>query len=182
MGVAIANSIPAANTTAAGTVKVGNNLSVNATGFLESTYFNPSIASLVTISNTSTFTANSSVDIIFGDTNAAGANINVILPLNAAEGKTYTVKNTGNNSVVVYSTTAGRVETPNWGTFGNGYTISSLGDAESWVFNSGYYRHVGSKRTPATGPYADDTAAAAAGIRLYQSYYDASGFLKIRLT
>lgn len=184
LSAAVSNNIPAANTTIAGTVKVGNNLSVNATGFLEATYFNPSIYSIVTISNTSTYTANSSVDVILCDPATAGANVNVILPLNATQGKTYTVKNinANNHYAVVYATTPGRIETPNWGTFGNGYSIGQLGDAECWIFDNGYYRHIGSKRTPATGPYADDATAAAAGVKVYQSYYDASGYLKIRLT
>lgn len=101
------------------------------------------IKSLQTVSANTT--ANSTVEIIFVDTNLAGANVNITLPSAATTGKVYTVKNinAGGFSALVTSDIASRIEDPTTGGFVTSYALSSSGNVHTWVSDSGYFRVVG---------------------------------------
>lgn len=89
-------------------------------------------------------TANSSIDIIFVDTNLAGANVQITLPTSASNGKLYTVKNinAGGFSAIVTADAASRIEDLT-GAFTTSFALSASGDFNIWVCDNGYYRRVG---------------------------------------
>ena len=174
ISTAVTTNYTYANTTSAGVVKVGENLSVNATGYINASLtgytgsqgvgFTGSIGStgtigytgstgstgtigytgstgtsvktLATVSVTGPTTISS--DITFADPNAAGANVNLILPSSPTSGSVYTVKNINAGGHVVYVQTNGvnSMETET-GSIGSGVyaTISSSGNYLTWVYD-----------------------------------------------
>lgn len=87
------NTNSVANTTAAGIIKVGTNLSVNATGFLNNDLTVPATG-VQRVTTSGTTAANLSAKVIFCDPNAAGANITIQLPnTGISDGREYIVKN-----------------------------------------------------------------------------------------
>lgn len=126
------STMPVANSTQFGVVKVGTDLSVNATGYLNATQGLPEdnrnygytlsiddsgnvvwsafsgVYSLKTINDTTTYTATATDTVLLVDPNAVDANIEITLPLNGntVQGKQYIIKNinAGANHVVKVTT------------------------------------------------------------------------------
>jgi hypothetical protein len=104
-----------------------------------------SLRDIITV-NTTTYTANSTNDIIFCSPSAAGANITITLPSTAANGKSYTVKviAPGGNQLIVGSSDAtSRIEDVSTGSLVLEYSMSAAGAVRTWVCDGGYYRIIG---------------------------------------
>ena len=87
-------------------------------------------------------------DVTFADPNAAGANVNLILPSSPPSGRVYTVKNINAGGSVVYVQTNGTNNMENEaGSIGSGIyaTISTTGDFITWIYDGGSstYRIIG---------------------------------------
>jgi len=169
------NTATVANTTAAGIVKVGNNLSINASGHISGN------TKYVYGSNDFYITANTT-DLVF-NTGSNGANGGFIwshsnTQLLKLERDGHLVVNSlrsrkayGNSDLIVGS----GANTDYLWTFGNtgNLTLPANGDIK--------YAN-GHSALQVKGPYVNDTAAAAANVAINSLYYDASGNVKIRLT
>ncbi len=98
----------------------------------------------VTVTTPTAITA----DVVFGDPNAAGGNVNLVLPASPANGTVVTVKNinAGGNSVFVQTNGINNMETEA-GTIGSGVyaTIAATGDFITWIYQSSgsVYRIIG---------------------------------------
>lgn len=104
-----------------------------------------SVRDIITVTTT-TYTANSTNDIIFCDPNAAGGNVDITLPASAANGKIYTIKNINPGGHVVNITgsdATNRMEDVNTGTFTLTISMSNPGEVQTWACDNGYYRHIG---------------------------------------
>jgi hypothetical protein len=117
-------------------------------GTTQTTASYPSIPtrSIQTVSVVGPTTISSSV--VFGDPNAAGANVNLLLPSNPSNGAIYTVKNINSGGRVVYVQTNGVLNIENEsGSIGSGVyaTISASGDFITWIYDnsSTTYRIIG---------------------------------------
>jgi hypothetical protein len=89
-----------------------------------------------------------SSSVVFGDPNAAGANVNLLLPSSPSDGSIYTVKNINSGGSVVYVQTNGVLNIENEsGSIGSGVyaTISASGDFITWIYDnsSTTYRIIG---------------------------------------
>lgn len=85
-------------------------------------------------------------DVVFGDPNAAGGAVNLVLPASPATGTIVTVKNinAGGNSVLVQTNGINAMETES-GTVGSGVyaTIATTGAFITWIFDGSTYRIIG---------------------------------------
>jgi len=99
----------------------------------------------VTYVNTTSFTANSSTDVIFCNPSEAGANVTITLPADS-NNKTYTVKclnTTGQIIVVTTSNTSQTtIEAPIGGAVGNATSLTSIGEVYTWLSYNGVYRKI----------------------------------------
>lgn len=119
-----------ANTTSAGVIKVGANLSVNATGFLNNDLV-VLPAAVQRVSSSGTTEANTLAKFILCDPNAATANITIQLPnTGIVDGREFVVKNINDGGNIV------TVEVPGLQMEG----ISGLG-SNAVLANSGYTGH-----------------------------------------
>jgi hypothetical protein len=86
--------------------------------------------------------------VVFADANAAGGNVNLVLPNNSANGTEITVKNINAGGFSVFVSTDGvqNIETES-GTIGSGVyaTITGTGDFITWIYQSSTttYRIIG---------------------------------------
>lgn len=96
----------------------------------------------VTIVKTTTYTANSTEEIILADPNTAGDQITISLPNTAANGKIYTIKNiNAANSVLVDSVgSPSIIETHGLGTLNTYDDLTQNGNTVTWVYYNGVYR------------------------------------------
>lgn len=158
-----------ANNTSAGVFKVGNNLTVNSTGFMSaatggslgqilvssgtgssSWMYNPGVDQLIIENYTTTYTASNTDNYIFCDPNDPGS-ITVTLPTSAPQGKEYNIKNlTGTPGVKYVTVTTDQpskryLENPETGQFVQSYIIANRGDLQSWIHDGDVYRHIGSQ-------------------------------------
>jgi len=76
----LAIGFPSANTTSAGVIKVGNNLSVNATGFLSTNVASDKGVYPLTYINTASYNVASTDVILLVDPNSLDANVRIVLP------------------------------------------------------------------------------------------------------
>lgn len=162
-----------ANSSVAGIVKVGNNLSINATGHLNVvdwlSYANDSVAGTVKVGNNLSVNAtgyinydkNKSIvvlsnttpyiiadeDIVIVDAGAAGGNVEVIFPPTNSEGRTVTVKtiNTDVNTITIsIEDNTMRLENPaSLSDYDASVDLSQNGKFGTWTYNNGYYRCIG---------------------------------------
>jgi hypothetical protein len=169
------NTATVANSTAAGIVKVGNNLSINASGHISGN------TKYVYGSNDFYITANTS-DLVF-NTGSNGANGGFVWTY----ANTQLLKLERDGHLVVNSLRSRH-------TYGNGDLVVGSGPNTNYLWTFG---NTGNLTLPAngdikyanghsalkvTGPYANDSAAASGNVAINSLYYDASGNVKIRLT
>lgn len=116
--------------------------SVQTTAYTGST---PTLATVRTISTSGPQSATVSDDIVLCDPNAAGGNINIVLPSNPPTGKTITVKNinSGGFNLYVQPNSPNGIETET-GTVGVGMyaTMSASGSTMTWVFANSIWRAI----------------------------------------
>lgn len=101
----------------------------------------------VTLVNTTSYSANSTQEVLLCDPNAAGNSIILYLPNSVANGKVYTVKNINDGGYDVYVRANGSpsiIEVHGVGTFSANDTLSQSGNVVSWVYYDGVYRVISS--------------------------------------
>jgi len=100
---------------------------------------------VTTVSTGGVVNATLAQEILLCDPNAAGANVNILLPASPYEGKIYTVKNINAGSYVVYvqPDIAHSIETET-GTVGTEIfaTLTNTGATMTWVYSNGVWRAI----------------------------------------
>lgn len=142
----LTNNLRYANTTVSGVIKVGNNLSTNATGFLNAT-INAGIKWTKLIDTTTPYTVAANDEVIICDPNAAGGDITINFPNTNTEGKLFTVKNInngGHNCYVKIADLSSKLEIPGTGTLNSNNNLNASGKFATWIYSSGAYRCIGS--------------------------------------
>jgi hypothetical protein len=97
----------------------------------------------VTYVSSNSYIANISDEIILCDPNTAGNNITVTLPVPAANGKIYTVKNINGEGYNVYvqsSDSSSTIEVHGAGILNSYDNIANSGNTVTWVYGQGAYR------------------------------------------
>jgi hypothetical protein len=134
--------------TSAAPLSVGSIASVGNIGFSDNTYQTTAWTGTVTKSIATVSVTGPTVittDVVFGDSNAAGDNVNLVLPSAPATGKVITVKNINPGGNVVYIQTDGidNMETES-GSVGNGVYATLANTAPiTWVYDGATYRIIG---------------------------------------
>ena len=145
----LAIGFPSANTTSAGVIKVGNNLSVNATGFLSTNVASDKGVYPLTYINTASYNVASTDVILLVDPNSLDANVRIVLPTsNVATGRQVLIKNInpGANRKVNVTTDAGiltnsnYLEDPVTGSFVVSNQIGVKGESHTWIWDGTVYR------------------------------------------
>jgi len=117
--------------------------------------FTKSLTRPVTVVTNTSFTANSSHDILIC---RPTENSTIIFPAASANGKSYTVKYAnGAGTITVQSNTAGRLENPSTGALGDTYVLTT-GQAHSWAYNNGFYLYLGTPSAAVTDGLANSAA------------------------
>jgi hypothetical protein len=132
-----------ANTTVAGIIKVGTNLSVNASGFLNNDLSVPAFG-VQRISTSGTTAANLSAKFILCDPNAATANITVQLPnTGISDGREFVIKNINDGGNIVTVVVPG-LQIEGLSGLGSNATLSNTAYTGHWVWDqtSTVYRAV----------------------------------------
>jgi hypothetical protein len=108
------------------------------------------IISYTLIDQSNTYTALLTDDVIFADPNNINKDITITLPITAANGKIYQIKNLNpginqHSTIVRTSANTDLLENPVTGEFVSSFSIDQRGDAQEWIFDGQFYRHLGSQ-------------------------------------
>jgi hypothetical protein len=162
----ITTTLNYASNTTAGVIKVGDNLTINATGYLiaSASGGNTSGIDAYTYVNTAgTYNATINDTVIFCNPNVAGDDITVVLPIDISQGKRYEIKNVDNSGgglkvrVTTDQPSFNYVENPFLGGMGQYFDITITNDQQSWIFDGSLYRHTGSLTSAPIFAASEDT-------------------------
>ena len=151
----ITTTLNYASDTTAGTIKVGDNLTINATGFLSASASGngantSGIDAYTYVNSSNNFTATIYDTVIYCNPNVVGSNINVILPTDVPAGKHYSIKNIDNSGgglkvrVTTDHPSSNYLENPFLGGMQQYFDITITNDQQEWIFDGSLYRHTGS--------------------------------------
>lgn len=145
-------TLPTANSTQSGVIKVGSFLTVNTSGYLSVVPGGTEgVYPLTYVQNTNTYTVTANDVIIFVDPNSNDSDVQIILPTTGVEhGREFLIKNInpGANHKVKVITDAGissnsnYLEDPVTGNFIVSYDIGVKGESHTWIFNTTTYKHL----------------------------------------
>jgi hypothetical protein len=150
----VSNILNYANNTSAGVIKVGDNLTINSTGFLSTTaVLSPTdngIDAYTYLNNTYSYVASVDDTIIYCNPNAVGQDITITLPMDIPTGKNFKIKNidnAGGGLKVIVTTSdpmSNYIEDPVTGALTQYVELILTNDQQDWVFDGSLYRHTGS--------------------------------------
>jgi len=147
----LSNTIVRANTTTFGTVKVGENLSVDINGFLNANSGSDAVYPITYVRNNTQYTVANTDVLVFVDPNSVDANVRIILPItNVANGQEFFIKNLdpGANHIVKVTTQPGIDSGANYvedhvdGRFKVNIDLGVKGESHTWIWDGSVYRHV----------------------------------------
>jgi hypothetical protein len=148
----LSNNIVRANTTTFGTVKIGENLSVDVNGFLNANGGGAEgVYPITYVRNNTQYTVANTDVLVFVDPNSVDANVRIILPItNVANGQEFFIKNLdpGANHIVKVTTQPGIDSGANYvedhvdGRFKVNIDLGVKGESHTWIWDGTVYRHV----------------------------------------
>jgi hypothetical protein len=147
----LSNNIVRANTTTFGTVKVGENLSVDINGFLNADAGSEGVYPITYVDDTTQYVVANTDVLVFVDPNAVDDDVTIILPTtNVAEGQEFFIKNInpGADRLVIVTTQAGIDSDSNYiedhvdGSFKVNIELGAKGESHTWIWDGSVYRHI----------------------------------------
>lgn len=142
-----ANNVAYVGNTLAAEVASHTELQNNLANYATLTYVDSAISSglkSITLVEATSYTANSSDEVILCDPNAAGNNIMVTLPTPSTNGKIYTIKNINAGGYYVYvqsSNSSATIEVHGSGSLQSNVSVGNTnGNTVTWVWGAGAYR------------------------------------------
>lgn len=156
LGSSVTRVLNYASNTTPGVIKVGTNLTINATGYLNAQAGGDGggvegVYTLTIVNDTTNYIVANTDVIVFADPNGVDSDITIVLPTTGiVSGQEFLIKNInpGANHKVTVTTDAGveygsnYIEDPITGSFIVSYDIGIKGESHTWIYDGTAFRHL----------------------------------------